>query len=212
MDERNHVADLIDRIVRDARLARQRDRDELRRELESHFAEAEESPTTLRTAIDRFGDPADIGGALWIIHRRTPAMRNALRLTAAIIASAIVAFVLQLATSLYVDSRSHAVRISPFFVRSVTFSGLIIAMLVLAWELDVASLCTRLERHPVRLALVLATLAASMLLFHLATNTVLLPVTALLASAVDVAIWASTVAILARTDRFFARVFTPLHR
>jgi hypothetical protein len=46
-----------------------------------------------------------------------------------------------------------------------------------------------------------------MILFHAATNTTLPSGIALSASAVDVAIWTCTVAILARTDRAFARVF-----
>jgi hypothetical protein len=51
-----------------------------------------------------------------------------------------------------------------------------------------------------------------MLLFHTAENTLLAPSRAIIASAIDVFIWTCTIAILARTDRVFARVFTPLER
>jgi hypothetical protein len=52
-------------------------------------------------------------------------------------------------------------------------------------------------------------LATSMVVFHaFESSTIPPPGLALGASAIDVVIWTCTIAILARTDRFFARVFT----
>jgi hypothetical protein len=56
---------------------------------------------------------------------------------------------------------------------------------------------------------ILVGLTSSMLLFHAWESSVLPPPGyAFAASAVDVVIWTCTVAILARTDRAFAHVFT----
>jgi hypothetical protein len=86
---------------------------------------------------------------------------------------------------------------------------MIIIVLIAAWEFDIESLCARLERHPVRMLALLVGLAGAMILFHAAESTVLpRPGLALAASAVDVIVWTCTIAILARTDRVFARVFT----
>jgi hypothetical protein len=86
----------------------------------------------------------------------------------------------------------------------------LIVVLVAAWELDIEPFCGRLERHPVRMLSILVSLAVTMLLFHAAESSTLPPPgLALAASAVDIVIWTCTVAILARADRAFARVFTP---
>jgi hypothetical protein len=130
-----------------------------------------------------------------------------LRFALVIGASGGVALVLQLATNLRRDARSDAVVLGPAFARSIAFSSLLIVLLVAAWELDVEPFCARLERHPLRLIGTVGALALAMLTFHATTSTLLPPGLALSASAVDVAIWTCTIAILARADRIFARVF-----
>ena len=44
MDDRARITELIDRTVRDAKIEDIREREGLRRELESHFADAADSP------------------------------------------------------------------------------------------------------------------------------------------------------------------------
>jgi hypothetical protein len=206
MADREKLQAFIDRVVRESRIGDARERDALRRELESHFADVANSPEALRAPMERFGSPAVVGGALDRAHRGSLFVRQLLRLGLVIGASGAVALVLQLATNLRRDA-SDAVILAPAFARSIAFSSLLIVLLVAAWELDVEPFCARLERHPFRLIGTVGTLALVMLIVHAATSTLLPPGLAISASAVDVAIWTCTVAILARADRIFARVF-----
>ena len=208
MADRNDLHAFIDRVVRESRIADPRERQALRQELESHFADVADSPEALRAAMVRFGSPADVAGALERAHHGPRFVRHLLRLTLVFAASGAVALLLQLATNLRRDARSDTIALGPGFARSIAFSSLLVALLVAAWELDVEPLCARLERRPLRLLATLGALALVMLLFHAATDTMLAPRLALSASAVDVAIWTCTVTILARADRVFARAFT----
>jgi hypothetical protein len=205
--DREDLPAFIDRVVRESRIANPREREELRRELESHFADVADAPDTLRDAMALFGSAAAVAGALERAHRGPRFVRHLLRLGLALGASAGVALVLQILTNLRRDGRSDVIALGPAFTRSASFSAFLVILLVAAWEIDVEPLCVRLERRPLRLLATLGGLALIMILFHAATNTTLPPGIALSASAVDVAIWTSTVAILARTDRAFARVF-----
>lgn len=207
MDERAPVERLIAEIVRDARLGSERERDELRRELESHFADASSSSGAGPSAIERFGNPAAVSSDLRAVHRATGGIVRALRIASAVAISAIVALSLQLGANLQVPSHGSAVRIGGGFLYSAIFSGLIIVVLVLAWELDIEALCTRLEREPIRLVLTVLIMAMAMMLVHALHDTSLAPAVATRASAVDVAIWTSTVAILVKTDRLFVAAF-----
>jgi hypothetical protein len=205
--DREDLAAFVDRVVRESRIPDPDEREELRRELESHFADVADAPDTLRDAMARFGSPAAVAGALERAHRRSRFVRHLLRLGIPLLASIGVALVLQLVTNLRRDGRSDVIALGPAFTRSAFFSAFLVILLVAAWEIDIEPLCVRLERRPLRLLATLAGLALLMILFHAATNTTLPPAIALSASAVDVAIWTCTVAILARTDRAFARVF-----
>ena len=207
MADRDDLRTFIDRVVRESRITDARDGEALRRELESHFAEVADSPEALYAAMARFGSPSEVGGALDRAHRGSQLVRQLLRLVLVLGASGGIALVLQLATNLRRDARSDAIVLGPAFARSLAFSSLLIVLLVAAWELDVELFCARLERHPLRLVAAVGALALLMLVVHAATNSVLSPRLAMSASAVDVAIWTCTIAILARADRSFARVF-----
>jgi hypothetical protein len=93
MDDRDGLSALIDRIVRDAAITSARGRAELRRELESHFADARDSPEALQAAMNRFGDPALVSAELGEAHHRSRFSVHLLRLGLAILASAMAALV-----------------------------------------------------------------------------------------------------------------------
>lgn len=207
MADRDELHAFIERVVRESRIAAPREREALRHELESHFADVADSPEALRAAIARFGSPVEVAGALERAHRGSRFVRQMLRMALILAGSGSVTVVLQLATNLRRDPRSDSIALGPGFARSIVFSSLLVVLLVAAWELDVEPLCARLERHPLRLFATLAVLALVMMLFHAATNTMLSPRLAVSASAVDVAIWTCTVTILARSDRLFGGVF-----
>ena len=211
MDQRD-LAEFIDRIVRESKIPYAHAREELRRELESHFADAGGTPEALRAAVERFGRPGDVSGALERTHRHRRFLTSLLRIVTAVAAAWIVAVAIQLLANLHVDAHRNIIGLGPGFGRSVAFATTIVVALVAAWELDIESFCERLENHPVRLCATVLGLSTIMLLFHAAENTLLAPSRAIIASAVDVVIWACTIAILARTDRVFAGVFMPSER
>jgi hypothetical protein len=211
MDERA-LAGFIDGIVRASKIPDALAREELRRELESHFAEAGDTADALRNAVDRFGSPADVSRALERTHRRSRFFTSLLRIVTAVAAASIVAVAIQLIANLHVDAQGNIVGLGRGFGRSVAFATMIVVALVAAWELDIDSLCARLEKHPLRLCATVLGLSTIMLLVHAAENSLVAPGRAIVASAVDVVIWTCTIAILARTDRVFARVFTPIER
>jgi hypothetical protein len=208
MDEQT-LNELIDRVVRDAKVASARERNELRKELESHFAEAVGSPDALRAAIERFGSPALVGNALERAHRHNRVVTHVVRVLAASVAASLCALIIQIVMNLRFESPA-TLSLAPSFVPSAAFSTMLVVALVAAWELDIDSLCARLERHPVRLLGTLATLATSMVLFHAAQNGWVHPARALTESSIDIVIWTCTIAILARADRVCARMFTPI--
>ena len=213
MDEREIPPELIDRVIREAGIRSTREREELRRELESHFADAGGTPESLHDAIARFGSPTSVGAELARTHRRGRFAMHLLRLAVAISASAGAATVIQLIANLRVGSADDAFALAPGFRRSAVFSAMIVIVLVAAWELDVESLCARLERHPMRMLGIIFGLAAAILLFHATERTMIpAPGHAIGASVVAVIVWICTIVILARTDRVFARVFAPTHK
>lgn len=214
MADRDEIAALIDRIMSESNIANARDRAALRREIESHFAEAAVSGDALHEAIEHFGSPSWIGAELASVHRRGPFLTRVMRLGCALTASSCVALALQLITNVRIGTRGTAFGLGGGFSRSILFSGLLIVVLVAAWELDIDVFCARLERHPVRMVCIAIVLATTMVAFHaFESRTLPPPGIALTASAIDVVIWTCTIAILGRTDRAFARVFTvPLSR
>ena len=210
MDEHG-LSELIDRIVRDARIPSARERVELRRELESHFADAGTSPDGLRAAVERFGNPQLVSGALARAHRHNRILLHAARLLVASMSAVLVAVAIQLIMNLRLDAQSN-VGLAPTFVTSAVFSTMLVGALVAAWELDIEAFCARLERRPLRLVATVAGLSTVMLLFHSAHNSWLHPGKAFFESSIDVVIWTCTIAILALADRVFARVFTRIER
>lgn len=70
MAERPDVVELVERLVREADLPSARAREELRRELLSHFEASGRAPAEIRCAIERFGDTQAITEAFRHAHRQ----------------------------------------------------------------------------------------------------------------------------------------------
>ncbi|MGH7577737.1 MAG: ADOP family duplicated permease [Longimicrobiales bacterium] len=70
MGESPDVVGLVNRLVREANLPSARERDELRRELLSHFDAVGSSPEALRAAIERFGDTQAVTDGFRRAYRR----------------------------------------------------------------------------------------------------------------------------------------------
>ena len=209
MDDRERVRELIERVVRDAHFSNDRERDELRCELESHFAEAAQS-RPISAAVEQFGSPHIIGEEIGRVHRRNRLVMHAARIATAAIISVAIALAIQVVANVRLDFRTTILGVAPSFPRSAWFSVMLAIALVAAWELDIQSLCAPIERDPLRLTLTLFGLATSMLLFHAFRMSPLLPSKAFVESGLDTIIWASTIAILTRLDRTFAGTFRTL--
>lgn len=203
-DLRRDVERLIERLVHDAG-GSARDRAELRRELESHFAEAGDSPEALRAMLARFGEARTVGAAL---RRARGISRRALygaKVAISLGASLLAATAVQLAINIRVAPAGDGVRFGGGLWLGFAFSALVVLFAVLAWELDLEPLCARLERHPVKLAAAIGGTLVLALLVHGLHGAAIPPVFALAASAATVATWALTIAIAARLDRAYLR-------
>jgi hypothetical protein len=203
MDERQAVAALIDRLVRESRVGSRRARAELRRELESHFDEAGSSPEALRAAMERFGSADAVSDGFRRAYRRGRVALYVAKVVASIVASAAVALALQAAVNVRIGLGADALRLAPGYGIGARTSMGIVLLIVAAWELGIEPLCARLERRPVRLLTTLAAFFAVICVTHLATDSAIAPAHALVASAVLTAVWTSTIAILSRLDVAF---------
>jgi hypothetical protein len=246
MDEREAVSALIDRIVRDARIPGRGAREELRRELQSHFDDAGNSPGALR----RFGNQAQVAEGFRRAYRWDYFALYLAKVAVSIIASVMAALLIQVLVNLRVEVQAEALRLAPGFSKAAVLSVAVVLALVTAWEavrkpfdiwrasiaiatygalcLVVQSLfdrgfqafgpaavlvaigyaCSRLEWRSPRLALTFGVFAAAIYLIHLSVSVALGPARALATSAILVAVWACTMAILSLVDHAFLSVFS----
>jgi hypothetical protein len=202
-EARRAVALLIDRVVHDARPPNRRVREELRRELESHFAEAADSPEALCRALERFGDPALVSDVYRQAYGRRHALFYALKVITAICASTFVAFLLQVMINLRFALAAETRRLAPGHIIAAFCSIVVVLGAVTAWELGIQPLCARLEHRPLRLLTTLATLFGGIILTHATTKTFIGPRDAFVGSALLVAVWTLTIAIQSRLDLAF---------
>lgn len=194
----------MDRLVREAGGSR-RGREELRRELESHFAEAGDSPEALRRAIERFGGEGEVGAALRRAHGPRALALYTAKVLASLGGSLLVAAAVQIVVNLRVAPAGDGLRLAVGIMLGLPASALVVTLAVLAWELDLAPLCAPLERHPARLAAALATTTLGALVLHAMHDAPIPLALALAASAVTVGTWTCSIAIAARVDRAYLR-------
>jgi hypothetical protein len=250
MNESQIVAEMIERIVRDARLPGRAARQQLRQELESHFAAAGSSPDALREATRRFGDPENLSTAFRYVYRWNYVVLYLLKVAASLIVSMAAALVIQVLVNLRVEFQAEVWRLAPGFSKTAVISVGIVLGLAAAWEgarppfdarravvaalayaavwtsvvllggqaigvfgpatalVALGYVCSRLGLRPGRLLLTFAAFAAAIYAIHQAVSITLGPSQALVTSAVLVAVWASTVAILAQFDQAFGHLFS----
>jgi hypothetical protein len=72
--------------------------------------------------------------------------------------------------------------------------------------------CSTLDVRPAKLLITFAAFAAAEYLLHAKISVPFGPVRALLAGAIQIPVWASTLVILARVDRAFSHIFETAHR
>src|SRR2546428_6490407 len=110
MDEQQLVTDLIDRIVRDARLPGRGAREQLRDELRSHFAAVGSSPEAIRDAMQRFGSPEMLTTAFRYVYRWDYAVLYLLKIAASVFVSMAVALVILVLVNLRLEVQAEVWR------------------------------------------------------------------------------------------------------
>ena len=212
------VAALIERIVHDAHVANARERDALRRELLDHFEDAVSAdgngdthalsdPRTAeppdRRALARFGSVAEIAEGLRRAHRPGRHALYAAKVIGSVVVATLAALALQL--PLHLETSAGAISVAPLYAVAARVSIFAVLAAVAAWELDVEWLCTRLERDPVRLTAACLALFAVLSAAHAALGMDVPALRAFVGATTMVAVWTTSVAIVARGDRVFVR-------
>lgn len=206
MDERDAVARLIERLVRESSLGRAADRDDLRRELESHFEPAGGSPEALRSALERFGSPDDVARGLRRAHRRGWLAWYVAKVISSLIVGSALGLVVQTLANLYLG---HGLIDGTADLLRVGGAAVAIALIAVAlWELGAEALCQRLERRPLRLLVTAAALGAGVYLAHQLITPAVPPGQAAVLGGMLALNWVATLAILARLDLVFLRFLT----
>ena len=124
----------IEAIVETARIPSRRRRDELRRELHSHFEESGLTPDALQEAVARFGDSRGIGDSLRTVYRRDYRLWYLAKVAACMAVAILAAIVIEAIAGLRVDSDTVAWRLSPDFARASRFGVVLTFALVAAGE------------------------------------------------------------------------------
>jgi hypothetical protein len=135
MREHDTVAAFIDRVVAGARIPSRAERDDIRRELWTHFEEAGTEPEALRGALQRFGAEAMVTESFRHVYRWDYLFLYLLKIAASITASVAVALMIQVVVNLRVEMQAEVWRLAPGFTHGAGLSVGVVLALVTAWEI-----------------------------------------------------------------------------
>ena len=251
MRDQEAVGALIERIIAQARIPGSAQRDDLRRELWTHFEEASGSVDSIREAVRRFGAETVIGESLRDVYRWDYALWYFAKIAAAIVVSTGAALLIQVLVNLRVELQAEAFRLAPGFSRASGMSVAVVLGLVALWEaarrpfsrsraavaasayvaiclvvrllflngvgalitatvlVGIGYVCSKLERWPSRLFVLVGAFAAALYVNHVFLSVAFGPRRALMAGAILGAVWSSTFVILNGVDRAFGSVIEP---
>lgn len=134
---RNATTDaFINRIVSGARLPSRADREDLRRELWTHFESAEESLEGRPDAMQRFGAEEAIVASLRRVYRWDYVLFYSAKVAAALVASLAAAFLIQILVNIRLQGDAALWRLAPGFWNAMAVSSAIVFGLIMAWEID----------------------------------------------------------------------------
>jgi hypothetical protein len=133
-NDQQAVADLIERIVRDARMPGRASRQQLREELWTHFAAAGSSPEAVRHAMERFGDVELVTTAFRFVYRWPYFVLYLVKIAASVILSMAVALVIQVLVNLRLEFQAEVWRLAPGFSQAAVVSVGVVLGLATAWE------------------------------------------------------------------------------
>jgi hypothetical protein len=239
----------IEPIVEAAQIPSRRRRDELRRELRSHFEDSGLTSDALHDAVARFGNTARIGDSLRKVYRRDYLRFYVVKVGACTVAATMAAILIEAIVSLRLESDA-AWHLSPGFPHAARFGVVLTLALVAAAEATrapftwsrallslgcysiafacalsvsansvgafaTASILATIGIGVARAAtawtsralLTLAAFAVAEYLLHQSLGITIGPIRALAASAILLMLWASTITIVAFSDRAFVGAF-----
>ena len=128
------IAALIERVVARARIPSRTRRNDLRRELWTHFEEASGSPDAVGDAVQRFGAEGPIAESLRDVYRWDYALWYFAKIAAAIVASIAAALLIEVIVNLRVELQAEVWRLAPGFWRAAGMSIVVVLGLITVWE------------------------------------------------------------------------------
>lgn len=128
---RDDINGFIERIVEAARIPSRGRRDELRRELRSHFEETGRMPEGLDAAVARFGDIADVADSFRRVYRRDYIVFYLAKIVGCAAAAAMAAILIEGIASLRLAAEVDAWYLSPRFAHAAAF-GVVLTLAVVA--------------------------------------------------------------------------------
>jgi hypothetical protein len=131
---RDDINACIERIVEAAQIPSRGRRDELRRELRSHFEESGPIPEALDAAVARFGNTAQIGDSFRKVYKRDYMVFYLAKIGGCVAAAAIAAILIEAIASLRLDGNVDAWSLSPRFVHAAAFGVVLTVAAVAAAE------------------------------------------------------------------------------
>jgi hypothetical protein len=132
--EPDAVTALIDRIVAGACIPSRAERDDVRRELWTHFDEAGTSPESVAYAIRRFGDEAMVTDSLRRVYRWEYLALYLAKVVASVMASFAAALLIVAAFNLRLELETEVWRLAPGFSPAAGLSLAVAFSLIAAWE------------------------------------------------------------------------------
>ena len=254
MGERETVVAFIERIVAGAHIPRRAERDDLRRELWTHFDETGSSPEAIRAALRQFGPEGMVTESLRRVYRSDYVFLYLAKIVASVIASIAAALLIELVVNVRMEMDADVWRLAPGFPHAAGLSVAVVIALVTAWEVGrrpfnrsramvaiaaytavsllvqllfvhnagalvtatllavLGYLCSKFGSRPAQVLLTFGAFALTQYGTHLLRHVAFGPSRALVAAAVLVAVWSSTVVILTRFDHAFVNVFEAARR
>lgn len=131
----HEVAALIDRVVAGACIPSSAARDDLRRELWTHFEEAAPSAESVGYAIRRFGSEAAVAESLRRVYRWDYFALYLAKVAASVIVSFAAALLIVALVNLRVELQTEVWRLAPGFSRAAGPSLAVVLGLVAVWEM-----------------------------------------------------------------------------
>jgi hypothetical protein len=128
---RDDIDALIEGIVEAAQIPSRLRRDELRRELRSHFEESGPLPEGLDAAVARFGDTGPVGDSLRRVYRRDYLVFYVAKIGGCVAAATLAAILIEAIASLRLAGDLDAWYVSPRFAHAAAF-GVVLTVAVVA--------------------------------------------------------------------------------